>query len=64
MRREGDQDILHKLDDAKADDASLEAKKNATKNAKALGDKMKKAKEDYDNMVGNKTEKANAAKEK
>ena len=56
--------IQKRLDDAKASEKDLESKKNATKNAKALGDKMKKTKEDFDEKMEKKAEAANAAKEK
>lgn len=56
--------IQKRLDDAKKSEKDLEAKKNATKNAKALGDKMKKTKEDFDEKMEKKAEAANAAKEK
>lgn len=56
--------IQKRLDDAKASEKDLESKKNASKAAKALGDKMKKAKEDFDEKMEQKADKANAEKEK
>ena len=56
--------IQKRLDSDKAAAKSAEAKKNDSKNAKALGEKMKKAKEEYDEKMEKKADAENAAKEK